>query len=74
MALIPTALYSIRVAEMQEARAAMRGSSFSSPSDITDYRSIWERAAQAVGIIDPEYRQTYAVLRDLQRMQAERIR
>ena len=74
MALAPQALYSRRLAEMHEIRAGIRGSSVSGPGDITDYRSIWERAAQAVGIIDPEYRETRAVLRDLQRMRAERIR
>ncbi|MEK6885981.1 MAG: hypothetical protein AABX17_03380 [Nanoarchaeota archaeon] len=53
--LIPQALYS-----------NSRGVLTSGLCDITDYEGIWKRAAERIDIIDPDGRETYSVLRQLQ--------
>jgi len=57
--LLPQALYSRSNTVVQRDFSA-------GPCDITDYDGIWERAAKRIDVIDPEGREPYAVLRQLQ--------
>jgi hypothetical protein len=57
--LLPQALYS-------PSRLAMQRDLSAGPCDIADYDGIWKRAAERIEVMDPDGREAYAVLKQLQ--------